>query len=159
MRAVDARAIESLGIPGERLMDKAGTGAAQLIARAWAPIRGKRVVILCGKGNNGGDGFVVARRLKAKGARVRVALFARADDVKGDAGVALRRWRGGVEEIVTEAGLDGLTDALSSADVVVDGLLGTGLTGAAHGLAARAIEAINAAGRPVVSLDLPPGLS
>ena len=78
MRAVDARAIETLGIPGTRLMDNAGTGAAELIARAFAPIRGKRVVVLCGKGNNGGDGFVVARRLKAKGARVRVVLVARA---------------------------------------------------------------------------------
>jgi len=61
MRALDARAVRELGIPGPRLMDRAGTGAAALIARWLAPIRGKTVVVVCGKGNNGGDGFVVAR--------------------------------------------------------------------------------------------------
>ncbi len=158
MRALDARAIQTLGIPGARLMDHAGVGAAELIAGLFGPMRGKRVIVLCGKGNNGGDGFVVARRLRAKGARVRAFLFARAADVKGDAAVALRRWRGAVEEITGEAGLDELARDLARADVVVDALLGTGLTGPAHGLVARAIDAVNAAERAVVSLDLPSGL-
>ena len=94
MRALDARAIETLGIPGPRLMENAGRGAAEVIVRERAPIRGKRVVLLCGKGNNGGDGFVVARHLKAKGAQVRVLLLGRRADVKGDAADALARWRG-----------------------------------------------------------------
>ncbi len=68
MRALDARAIETLNIPGPRLMENAGRGAAAVIAREWAPVRGRRILVLCGKGNNGGDGFVVARHLKAKGA-------------------------------------------------------------------------------------------
>ena len=159
MRAVDARAIEALGIPGTRLMNSAGTGAAGLIARSFAPIRGKRVAIVCGKGNNGGDGFVVARRLKAQGARLSVFLVGRAGDVKGDAAGALRQWRGDIHEIVDEQGLNALARAIGAADVVVDGLLGTGITGPAHGLAARAIEAINEAGRPLVALDVPSGLS
>ena len=158
MRALDARAIATLGIPGIRLMEQAGAGAADAIARVFAPIRGKRVSILCGKGNNGGDGFVVARRLRTKGARVQTVLVARRDDVGGDARAALGRFRGRVEEIGVEADLDRLARDLGRAHVVVDALLGTGLTGPARGLMARAIELINAAERPVVSLDLPSGL-
>jgi NAD(P)H-hydrate epimerase len=157
MRAVDARAIEG-GIPGIRLMEDAGAGAADLIARAFAPIRAKRVAIVCGKGNNGGDGFVVARRLRARGARLHAFLLGRAAEVKGDAAIALGRWRGAVDEVTTPAGLEALSRAVAGAHVVVDGLLGTGLAGAAHGLVAGAIQAINAAGRPVVSLDIPSGL-
>ena len=158
MRALDARAIRELGIPGPRLMDNAGTGAAALIARWLAPIRGKAVVVVCGKGNNGGDGFVVARRLKARGAAVRVFLVGRRAEVRGDAADALGRWRGRVEEVEEPSGL---ARALGRADVIVDALLGTGVSGAARGPVAAAIEAINRAGAggvPVVALDLPSGL-
>jgi NAD(P)H-hydrate epimerase len=158
MRALDARAISSLGIPGPRLMEAAGAGAGDVIARELGPIRGKRVLVLCGKGNNGGDGFVVARRLKRRGAIVRALLVGRRADVRGDAALALGRWRGRVEEIRAESGLATLEHALAQAHVVVDALLGTGLAGPARGLTAQAIEAVNAAGRPVVSLDLPSGL-
>ena len=106
MRALDARAIrELLGISGPRLMDNAGTAAAAFIARWLAPIRGKAVVVVCGKGNNGGDGFVVARRLKARGATVRVFLVGRRADVRGDAAACVGRWRGRVEEIEEPGGL------------------------------------------------------
>jgi len=158
MRALDARAIRELGIPGPRLMDNAGTGAAALIARWLAPIRGKAVVVVCGKGNNGGDGFVVARRLKARGAAVRVFLVGRRAEVRGDAADALGRWRGRVEEVEEPSGL---ARALGGADGIVDALLGTGVSGAARGPVAAAIEAINRAGAggvPVVALDLPSGL-
>jgi NAD(P)H-hydrate epimerase len=158
MRALDARAIADLKIPGARLMEAAGAGAADVIAREFRPIRGKRVLVLCGKGNNGGDGFVVARRLAAKGATVRVALVARRSDVSGDAALALGRWRGRVEEIAAEAALPALPRNLADSHLVVDALLGTGLTGPARGLMARIIETVNAASRPVVSLDLPSGL-
>ncbi|MGH7416033.1 MAG: NAD(P)H-hydrate epimerase, partial [Candidatus Rokuibacteriota bacterium] len=85
MRALDARAIHELGMPGPRLMDNAGSAAAVFIARRLAPVRGKSIVIACGKGNNGGDGFVAARRLRARGARVRVFLVGAREDVDGDA--------------------------------------------------------------------------
>ncbi len=157
MRALDARAIEQLGIPGPRLMEQAGGGAARVIAREFAPIRAKRVLILCGKGNNGGDGFVVARRLKTAGARIRVVLLGRRSDVKGDAALALERWRGRITEIVEEREVEALRRDLSDADVIVDALLGTGLTGPARGLFATVIAAVNDAGRPIVALDLPSG--
>jgi NAD(P)H-hydrate epimerase len=159
MRALDARAIGALGIPGPRLMENAGAGAARLIARDFAPIRGKRVVVLAGRGNNGGDGFVVARHLRARGARVETFLIGRRAEVRGDAAEALGRWRGAVREITAADPLDPLARALAGAHVVVDALLGTGLTGAAQPPIARAIDAINAGGRPVAALDLPSGLS
>ena len=162
MRALDARAIQTLKIPGPRLMEHAGRGAAAVIAREWAPIRGKRVLVLCGKGNNGGDGFVVARYLRAKGARPRVLLFARRAEVGGDAAQALARWRGAVEDIHDEPDLGALARALEATDLVVDALLGTGLTGPARGIVAESIERLNAAsgrsGVPVVALDVPSGL-
>jgi len=102
MRALDARAITELGISGPRLMEAAGAGAGRLIAARFAPIKGRRVLVLCGKGNNGGDGFVVARYLRARGARVKVLLVGRRAEVSGDAAQALGRWRGRVEEVVTK---------------------------------------------------------
>ena len=167
MRALDGRAMRELGIPGPRLMDNAGSAAAALIARWLAPIRRRSVVVVCGKGNNGGDGFVVARRLRARGAAVRVFLVAGRAEVQGDAAVALGRWRGRLEEVRAERDLDALARALGRADGVVDALLGTGVTGAARGLIAASIELVNRArvggpGRaavPVFALDLPSGLS
>ena len=103
MRALDERAIRELGIAGARLMEAAGSGAAALIARWHAPVHGKTVVVVCGKGNNGGDGFVVARRLRGRGAAVRVFMIGRRADVRGDAAAALGRWRGRTDEVATEA--------------------------------------------------------
>jgi NAD(P)H-hydrate epimerase len=162
MRALDARAIETLGISGPRLMENAGRGAAALIAREWAPIRGKRVLVLCGKGNNGGDGFVVARHLKAKGAKVRVLLLGSRAEVKGDAAHMLALWRGRIEEIRTEADAATVSTAIDGTDLAVDALLGTGLTAPVRGLAAHVIGRLNEsaarAGCVVVALDLPSGL-
>src|SRR5215813_6858329 len=120
MRALDARAIQQLGIPGPRLMENAGAGAAQVIANEFAPIRGKRVMILCGKGNNGGDGFVVARRLTARGARVRVILIGHRSEVKGDAALAMKRWRGRTTEMAEERAIEALARDLADSDVIVD---------------------------------------
>src|SRR5262245_12338906 len=158
MRALDARAIRELGIPGTRLMEAAGAGAAKLVAREMGTVRGRRVVILCGRGNNGGDGFVVARHLRARGARVRTLLVGARAHVRGDAAWALRRLGAARVEELTAAGLDALPAALAGADVVVDALLGTGLTGPARDATARAIEAINEAGRTVGQPALPPGM-
>ncbi|MFQ5898392.1 MAG: NAD(P)H-hydrate dehydratase [Candidatus Methylomirabilia bacterium] len=162
MRALDKRAMSELGIPGPRLMERAGGSAAGAIRASFGSVRGKRVVICCGKGNNGGDGFVVARRLRAAGASVRVFLLALAREVKGDASLMLgayRRSGGRIVEVTPAQGFPDLERALASADLVVDALLGTGLTGGAGGVYASAIEAINRSGKPVVALDLPSGLS
>jgi NAD(P)H-hydrate epimerase len=163
MRTLDARAIRDLGIPGPRLMENAGAGAAALIARWLAPIRGKSAVVVCGKGNNGGDGFVVARRLRSGGAAVRVFLVGERGEVGGDAAAALDRWRGRVEEIHGEAELGALArrsagrtwwwTRCSAPD-----------SSAPPAAVAAAIEAINKVGPggrdgvPVIALDLPSGI-
>jgi NAD(P)H-hydrate epimerase len=93
MRRLDRRAMTELGIPGTTLMESAGAGAAREIRAAFGALRGKTVVILCGKGHNGGDGLVVARHIKRSGAHVRVLLFAAVREVKGDAAVKLREFQ------------------------------------------------------------------
>ena len=161
VRRADRRAIEELGVPGVVLMENAGRGAADLIERVFGPARGRRVAVVAGKGNNGGDGFVVARHLAGRGATVDVWLVAAAADVRGDALVnleALRRVGVGVTEVGVRGGIDALGRSLRGADVVVDALLGTGASGVPSGLVADAIRAINESGRPVSSLDLPSGL-
>jgi NAD(P)H-hydrate epimerase len=163
MRRLDRRASEELGIPGPVLMENAGRAAAEAILAALADFgltrRGLRVLIVCGKGGNGGDGFVVARRLKRAGARPRVLLAAPPEEVRGDAAVKLGELeRAGlrVRSIEDDAAID---SALAGADLVVDALLGTGTRGAPAPLMARLIERVNASGRPVVALDVPSGLS
>jgi NAD(P)H-hydrate epimerase len=158
MRRADRGVTERYGVPSLLLMENAGRGAADAVERVFGPADGRRVLVACGKGNNGGDGFVVARHLAARGARVAVWLACRRTDVRGDAAVNL--------EAVARAGLplvesDGaaLRRELREADLVVDALLGTGVTGPATGAVAEAIGALNEAGRPVCALDLPSGLS
>lgn len=163
MRRLDRRAIETLGIPGATLMEHAGRGAAEAIVAFMAGrrrrgIRGARVAIVCGKGGNGGDGFVVARWLRRRGARVSVFLLAPAGEIAGDAArklLELRRAGARPESIEDDAALG---PRLADADVIVDAILGTGARGAPAPLVARAIERIEASGRPVVALDIPSGL-
>lgn len=163
MRRVDQRAIRELGIPGATLMESAGRGAAERILAALPSLRlegrGVRVVIVCGKGGNGGDGFVVARYLKSAGQRVQVFLVASPADLQGDAALKYRDMerRGIRARIVMDDAP--LADALAGADLVVDALLGTGARGAPAPAIARAIELIGEAARPVVALDMPSGLS
>lgn len=162
MRRLDRRAITELGIPGPTLMESAGRGAAAAIAAALpglgAPHRGARVVIVCGKGGNGGDGFVVARWLKRRGAAPSVVLTCAPRDVGGDARLKLEALRRtGIRPLQFEDDR-AIAALLGRAHVVVDALLGTGSRGAPGGEVARAIELINASGRPVVALDIPSGL-
>ena len=163
MRRVDQRASRDLGIPGATLMENAGRGAAERMLAALPalglPRRGARVVIVCGKGGNGGDGFVVARHLKRAGHRVSAFLVAAPDEVRGDAAGKYREMerRGIRAQVVRDD--DALARALAGAELVVDALLGTGARGTPAPAMARAIELINGAGRPVVALDIPSGLS
>jgi NAD(P)H-hydrate epimerase len=161
MRRADRRATERYGVPSLLLMENAGRGAADAIERGLGPASGRRVLVVAGRGNNGGDGFVVARQLLVRGARPEVWLVARGADVRGDALVnleALRRAEIPLVEATSPAELERLDAALAAADVVVDALLGTGVRGPATGAVGAAIERINAAGRPVCALDLPSGL-
>jgi len=156
MRRMDARAIGERGIPGIALMERAGQGAAREAARLLGPPR-RKVVVVCGKGNNGGDGFVVARRLAAAGHAVLVCCTASPDGIRGDAGLALAAMLdAGIE--IHNADAPGLMETLGGADLIVDALLGTGVSGEIKEPFASLIEAVNAAGRPTLAIDIPSGL-
>jgi NAD(P)H-hydrate epimerase len=162
VRAIDRRAAGELGLPTLVLMENAGRGAAEWLApRVEAGPGSGPVLILCGPGNNGGDGGVVARHLDASGVAVRVVWFAEPGRLSGDAAVQ----RG----ILARAGLDQedrpgpvdrarLAADLAGASWAVDALLGTGLGRPVEGPLREVIEAVNASGRPVLALDLPSGL-
>jgi NAD(P)H-hydrate epimerase len=148
MRAVDGWAIEQRGIPSLELMEHAGAGVARAVERT-AP-HGP-VAVVCGKGNNGGDGLVVARLLREAGREVTAIGVSPPDELSGDARKSLDRL--GSDRLVP------LSDqALTGAAVIVDALLGTGFEGRPRGAVAEAIEAIEAAGASVVSVDVPSGV-
>jgi len=167
MRAVDRWAIEERGIDGLELMERAGAGVADAVERL-AP--DGPVTVVCGKGNNGGDGLVVARLLRQAGRPVAVVCLAPAEQLSGDARTNLERlpgepplrpdggsWGAG-QEPPAESGAVALAQADAPDAVLVDALLGTGFEGEPRGAVAAAIEAINDARRPVVSVDVPSGV-
>lgn len=136
------------GTPGIDLMENAGRAVADA---ASAVLQGRRVVIVAGPGNNGGDGFVAARHLAERGYSVRVSFVGDRRRLKGDALLAAERWSGPVEA----ASPVSLTDC----DIVVDALFGAGLDRAVEGLPAAMIKAMNAAGVPLIAVDLPSGVN
>jgi hydroxyethylthiazole kinase-like uncharacterized protein yjeF len=142
MAAADARGISS-GIPSLVLMENAGRAVTDAITARYRPCP---VTILCGPGNKGGDGFVVARLLHEEGFSVRVAHDGGA---KGDADLMAAKWSGEIEALTQ--------DALRGAKLVVDGLFGAGLSRPLEGAAAQVVEALN--GLPVVAIDIPSGIS
>lgn len=158
MRAADRRTIEQVGLPGVVLMENAGAAVARAIRERHPSVR--RIAILCGKGNNGGDGFVAARRLIARDPEV--LLLGAIDDVGGDAAVHLRAYlgRGGrVREVLSAGDWARARAAALEADLVVDALLGTGLREAPRGLMARVIRDMERRRGPVVAVDLPSGVA
>jgi ADP-dependent NAD(P)H-hydrate dehydratase / NAD(P)H-hydrate epimerase len=150
MRAIDRWAIDVRGVPSLDLMERAGAGAARAV-EALAP--DGPVVVVCGKGNNGGDGLVVARLLRDAGREVTILCAAALDELAGDALVNLERLPGAAPLQLAQGG-----DALAGASVVLDALLGTGFAGEPHGAVADAIDAIEACPAPVVSVDVPSGV-
>jgi hydroxyethylthiazole kinase-like uncharacterized protein yjeF len=149
-RALDEWAIGELGTPGIELMERAGSGLAEVVQRM---VPTGRIIVICGKGNNGGDGFVCARLLRELGREVRVVLLGASDELRGDASTNYKRLPGAPPEPFDAAVLDG-------AHGVVDAILGTGFSGEPREPAAGAIEAINdAAGSAVViACDVPSGV-
>jgi len=161
MREMDRRAIEEYGIPGLVLMENAGRAAADEIWKVAGGRADASVVIACGKGNNGGDGYVVARHLHNRGMDPLVFVLAPFDQITGDAATNLaiiRRMGLAVHEVPTDEDLHAFEAAAAGADVVVDALLGTGLTGEVRGVLRSAIAAINRSARRVVAVDIPSGL-
>jgi ADP-dependent NAD(P)H-hydrate dehydratase / NAD(P)H-hydrate epimerase len=165
MREVDRLTTARFGIPGPTLMENAGASVAEFIAQRWAKLAQRRIVVLCGKGNNGGDGFVVARRLRELGAKPELYLFAVPEEMEGDAATNCKRWQevSGELHLVRNSGdLQDVKPVLDSADIIVDALLGTGTRGGVEGLFAEAILAVNKrrgpVGSAVVAVDIPSGL-
>ncbi len=160
MQELDRRTIEEEGVPGLTLMERAGSGVVRAMERRLGLVKGKTVTILCGKGNNGGDGFVVGRLLIRKGARTRVALMARPADLRGDAKTNHVRFlkAAGKTGVVVLPDQEALGRLLEESDVVVDALLGTGLSAPVKDPYREAIRAVNRCGRPVFAADLPSGL-
>src|SRR6266567_3280214 len=128
MGAVDRRTAEEFGVPLESLMEHAGNAVATFCLRQFGSE--SQVVVLCGKGNNGGDGFVAARRLAQAGWLVRVVLLGRMDEVKGEAAIALERLRGEtsaviVDQAVDEVSLRACASVLKNAGLLLDAVVGT----------------------------------
>jgi NAD(P)H-hydrate epimerase len=151
VRALDAWEIEKRRVPGYTLMTRAAEGALKILRARWPQAR--RVAVVCGGGNNGGDGYVLARLARAAGLDAMVLAATPPDKLTGDAHRAQ-------EEFVAAGGFAHpfAPDALSGSDVIVDALLGTGFKGAPRADALAAIRAINAARRPVLALDIPSGV-
>jgi ADP-dependent NAD(P)H-hydrate dehydratase / NAD(P)H-hydrate epimerase len=149
MRAIDRWAIDEQGIAGLDLMERAGEGVARAVEEL---VPDGPVAIVCGKGNNGGDGFVAARHLRAAGREATVALAAPANELAGDARTNLERLSGAPPVTLEEA-----RGAVMGAAAVVDAVLGTGFHGEPRGGVADAIALVNGARAPVISVDVPSG--
>ena len=159
MSVIDAETIEHGAATGLELMERAGRGVVDAIAEQWQGLEGLSSVVICGKGNNGGDGFVVGRLLREGDSSVRVFLAADRARVKGDAAEHLRRFEqtgGEIETISSDLGQ--LAQSIEEADLVVDAMIGTGTRGGARGLTAAVIDCVLESGRSVVAVDLPSGL-
>jgi hydroxyethylthiazole kinase-like uncharacterized protein yjeF len=161
MRDVDRYAIEKSGIPSLDLMEAAGAGVSAALSRSFPDLAERGILILCGKGNNGGDGFVAARHLRRRGLCPAVILFAEPASLGGDAAVnyaAALQAGVRVSSITDAARLADLTPYLESGPVVLDCMLGTGIKGGVRGLLGAVIQWINGSGAEVVAVDLPSGL-
>jgi NAD(P)H-hydrate epimerase len=159
VRALDRSAIEEFGVPGVVLMENAGRGAAELLMSLG--VRGS-VAICCGKGNNGGDGFVIGRHLDNHHVPVRVFLFVRPEELAGDAAInygIIAKSRLPIEICTDPQTIrEQLAGELLNFEWIVDALFGTGLAGPVRSPFVEAIGAINAAGARVLAVDIPSGL-
>jgi NAD(P)H-hydrate epimerase len=159
MRKLDRFAIETIGIPGVVLMENAGRAVFEAAYKALA---GKEMpaLVFCGRGNNGGDGFVAARHLINNGIETSVYVVGALTKIKGDAAVNLRilRKMGVAIDKVSQGALPQLRARMKQCGLVIDALLGTGLSGEVTGLYREVIALINEAGCPVLSVDIPSGL-
>lgn len=173
MGGIDRLCIEEFGIPGVVLMENAALRVVEEIEKSLEILPGKYIFVFAGKGNNGGDAFAVARHLFNKGAEVKVFLLAEKSAITGDARInlnILEKSGVDVKELANSPGtaaspdlkklsLERLSSELSLADIIVDGIFGTGLKGGVKGLAAEVIGLINKSRKPVISIDIPSGLN
>lgn len=156
MRAIDRATSKRFGVPSLTLMEDAGTAVAEYVVSHHAAA--ERIVVFCGKGNNGGDGFVAARRLHEQKKKVQVILLADADDLRGDAAVMFGKITAPVIAVHSGEELkSGRVRIVMQGDVYVDAILGTGFKPPVSGFYAEAIAIMNASGVPVIAVDIPSG--
>lgn len=172
MREVDRLTTERFGIPGLGLMEAAGKSVAEVFLEKYNERNERnpgRVSVLCGKGNNGGDGFVVARLLQGRAGQVNVYLFGEPGELRGDAAKNYERWRDLGETVTVVRGEEdwiGAWTGVAASEVIIDALLGTGIRGGASGLLAQVIENLNRFSQDskaawpawIVAVDTPSGL-
>jgi hydroxyethylthiazole kinase-like uncharacterized protein yjeF len=162
MREADRRTIDDVGIPSMVLMENAGRQVVATMEATFDGLADMRIAVVCGRGNNGGDGFVVARTLLQRGFDVGVFLIGESASLKGDARTnwqVLRNLDVDVVELRDAATWELRGTDVLGADVIVDAMFGTGLHSPLTGLAQTIVEDINAANAPVVAVDIPSGLS
>lgn len=162
MQAMDRRAMEEIGLIGPILMENAGLAVVREILEVFPRVSKERIVVVCGKGNNGGDGFVVARHLFNRGCRPLILLLAKKAELRGDAGLNLTiadNFGIPIREILSPEDWDAEKSQLDLATILIDAVFGTGLAKPARGLFARVIEDINQAESFKLAIDIPSGLS
>lgn len=153
MRAIDRLTSERFGVPSLTLMENAGSAVTDHVLSHYGSAQ--RIVVFCGKGNNGGDGFVAARQLHERGKNVRVIVLADSTELRGDAATMYRKLP--VEAVAVHSGEELGRAAASQADLFVDAILGTGFKPPVKGVYAEAIQLLNRCDAPVVAVDIPSG--
>jgi NAD(P)H-hydrate epimerase len=162
MTSLDRQATEHYGIPSLTLMENAGRLVAEAAADMLGDLRHRRIIVFCGKGNNGGDGLVAARHLSRKGAEVGLYILGSFQDLKADPASNLQAAGRAGLNIVAVSDSEALSQAGTAARdaaLVIDALLGTGFTPPLHGLYAEAVKCMNGLGLPILAVDTPSGLS
>ena len=161
MNSIDTHAINNLGIPGMVLMENAALKVVQAAVEMLGGLDGRDIVLIAGKGNNGGDALAAARHLKNRGALCHVFLLFSRSDVRGDAAVNLgiiEKMGLHIVELTEDARLDEFQNIIRASDLVIDGIFGTGLKGVVKGIAAGVIQRVNSSEVPVLSIDIPSGV-
>ena len=165
MRWCDETTINRYGVPGLLLMENAGRGVVEVMKQKYPPLESKKILVICGKGNNGGDGFVIARMLSNSCAQVKVLLMASLSELKGDAKTnfkILQKLAKKSDQITLYRYSKKLLSYLSQSarpDIIVDAMVGTGFTGSVHKPFADVIEWMNNQETPVVAVDIPSGVN
>lgn len=161
MQELDRKSIEVYKIPGIVLMENAGRGAAEVISKTFQDIQQRKVAVIAGKGNNGGDGFVIARHLMNQGATVKVFLLTDPRALRGDAETNYQifsRMKGEVLPLPSSKDYQKIKKDLEKFDLLVDGIFGTGLDAEVRGYYREVIDHLNTLQKPIVAIDIPSGL-
>ncbi|MDP6178885.1 MAG: NAD(P)H-hydrate epimerase, partial [Desulfatiglandales bacterium] len=162
IQEMDRLTIEEMGIPGVVLMENAARGATKIFLDHFAPADHSHVLILCGSGNNGGDGFVMARYLHEAGLKVTVMVLSESNKISGDALInfeVIKHMHLKILEVPRQEEWVQRRQVMKGSDFLIDGILGTGLNSPVRAFYGQVIEGVNSSGKPVMSIDIPAGLN